>query len=180
MIVGVKYVVEVVYIHLECADLSSFFYDVDLPLACFKSHPCIIPLKHTMLLFKTTLFSCRPMYVRQLARKKIKLETSSSIDTSSSLASSSSSATSLVLTASGSGGGGGGRSSLTSTPAATKKSPARKDGGGRGGPVLTHTPVSSALRLAKGMGEWLCSLHLHTMGDCTYDVHVHVPEFLKN
>ena len=97
--------------------------------------------------------------MRQLARKKIKLETSSSIDTSSSLASSSSSAS-----------GGGGRSSLTSSPAATKKSPARKDvgGGGGGGPVLTHTPVSSALRLAKGMEEWLCSLHSHTMGDCTY------------
>ena len=91
------------------------------------------------------LFLYRPMYVRQLARKKIKLETSSSIDTSSSLASSSSSTTSLVLTASS---GGGSRSSLTTSPAVAKKSPARKDVGG--GPVLTHTPVGSALRLAKG------------------------------
>ena len=107
------------------------------------------------IIFNTShlLFLCRPMYVRQLARKKIKLETSSSIDTSSSLASSTSSSSpsatsSLVLTASSRGGGG--RSSLISSPATTKRSPARKDVGG-GGPVLTHTPVGSALRLAKGI-----------------------------
>ena len=92
------------------------------------------------------------MYVRQLARKKIKLETSSSIDTSSSLASSSSSGSSLVLTASG--GSGGSRTSLTSSPTLTKKSPAGKNVRGGGGPVLTHTPVSSALRLAKGIHNY--------------------------
>ena len=69
--------------------------------------------------------------MRQLACKKVKLETSSSIDTSSS------STSSLVLTATGG-----------TSPATTKKSPTKKGGGG---PVLTHTPVSSSLRLAKGM-----------------------------
>ena len=129
----------------------------------FHPHATALNLLYIcMYLSLPSLFLCRPMYVRQLARKKIKLETSSSSDTSSSLASSSSSspsaASSLVLTASS--GSGGGRSSLTSSPAKTKKSPARKDVGARGGgPVLTHTPVGSALRLAKGrdgagLGVW--------------------------
>ena len=69
--------------------------------------------------------------MRQLARKKVKLDTSSSIDTSSS------STSSLVLTATGG-----------TSPATAKKSPAKKGGAG---PVLTHTPISSSLRLAKGM-----------------------------
>ena len=110
------------------------------------------------------------MYVRQLARKKIKLETGSSIDTSSSLASSSSSGSSLVLTASG--GSGGSRTSLTSSPTLIKKSPAGKNVGGGGGPVLTHTPVSSALRLAKGIhnyytyvGGVVMASVLHKKGD---------------
>ena len=81
----------------------------------------------------------RPMYVRQLARKRLKIETSSSVDTSSSQGSSS---PSVALTAPSVK-----VSPSTTSPAARRKALAKTD---IKGPVLTHTPVTSSLRASKG------------------------------
>ena len=76
--------------------------------------------------------------MRMLARKKLKIETTSSIDTSSSVTSSSSS---ISLTAPVV------KSPPSSRSPASKRSPVVK---AEPRPILTHTPVGTSLRTAKG------------------------------
>ena len=77
--------------------------------------------------------------MRMLARKKLKIETTSSVDTSSSVTSSSSSSISLTAPVV--------KSPPSARSPASKRSPVVK---AEPRPILTHTPVGTSLRTAKG------------------------------